>query len=102
MRLLKGIFISRPPKTKHQTFWDADVLLQFLFNLGANRCLSLSDLTLKLAMLLALISADRSSDLVKLLWNHSQFSPDRAVLTLTELRKQDRPATKALIWSSQL
>lgn len=66
------------------------MVLQFSFNLGANQCLSLSDLTLALAMLLALISAGRSSGLVKLLLNHCQFSPDRAVLNLTELRKQDR------------
>ena len=96
-RLLVGIFISSLPETKHQTFWDVDVVLLFLFNLRANQCLSLSDLTLKLAMLLALISVDRSSGLVKLSLNHSQFSPNRAVLTLTELRKQDRLATKALI-----
>ena len=90
-----SLFISRPPETKHQTFWDVDVVLLCLSNLGANQCRSLSDLTLKLAMLLVLISADRSSDLVKLFLNHSQVSPDRVVLTLTKIRKQDRQGYKS-------
>lgn len=91
VRLLKGLFINRPPKPKHQGYWDVDVVLQFLTTLGDNKSLRLSDLNLKIAMLMALISVDRSSDLVKLSLTHSQFSPGRAVFTLTELRKQVRP-----------
>ena len=54
----------------------------------------MGDLTRKLAMLLALASANRSSDLAKLSVSHCQVMPHKAVFFPTDLRKQDRPGHK--------
>ena len=93
-RVLRGAFTRRPPQPKHQAFWDVEVVLSSLRELGDNESLTLGDLSRKLAMLLALVSANRSSDLAKLSLSHCQVMPYKAVFFPTDLRKQDRPGHK--------
>ena len=65
-RLLKGAFNECPPKPKYSGTWDVAKVLQYLSSLARNESLTLTLLTKKLAMLLTLVSAHRSSDLVRL------------------------------------
>ena len=58
-RFLKGAFELRPPMPKYQFIWDANLMLNYLENFHPNEDLCLSYLTYKLAMLLALASAQR-------------------------------------------
>ena len=60
---MKGAFNTRPPRPKYTETWDVDQVLQYLITLGSNVGLSLKNLTLKLAMLMALVIADRSHKL---------------------------------------
>ena len=53
-RLLKGVFNTRPPQPRYNSTWDASIVLTWMEGLGENEDLSLSDLTLKLVMLLSL------------------------------------------------
>ena len=61
-RLLNALFNARPPQPRYVLQWDVDQVLQYIKSLGSNEFLSDKDLTFKLAMLLALASASRSSD----------------------------------------
>ena len=57
-RMLK----ERPPLPKHSTFWPMQLVLDHISSWGENNALSKQRLTWKLAMLLALCSALRSSE----------------------------------------
>jgi hypothetical protein len=59
-RLMRGIYNSRPPKP---TTWDVNKVVRYLAELGPNNTLALKHLSAKLAMLMALIQASRSSEL---------------------------------------
>ena len=63
-RFLKGVFRLRPPKRRYNFIWEPKVLLDYLESLGENRNLSLMDLSIKTASLLALITAHRLQTLV--------------------------------------
>ena len=63
-QLLKGILNSRPPQPRYPFTWDVSVAVEYIAGLGLNTSLSLKLLTQKLAMLLALTAAERSSELV--------------------------------------
>ena len=62
-RLLKGIFIDRPPLPRYSHTWNVQTVLDYLISLGNNHKLSLKQLTWKTAMLLALTRPSRSADL---------------------------------------
>ncbi|XP_038059669.1 uncharacterized protein LOC119730724 isoform X1 [Patiria miniata] len=62
-RFFKGIFGLRPPRPKYNSTWDVGKVLRFIKSLPDNRRLSLRQLTLKLAMLLALVTASRRASL---------------------------------------
>ena len=89
-RLLKGVFQQRPPKPKHSTFWSIETVLDHISSWGVNRSLSFQQLSWKLAMLLALSSASRSSDLSKLTLVGHRFSENGLVIYPSGLSKQSR------------
>ena len=66
-------------------------MLSFLHQSGDNANLSLKELTMKLAMLLALVLAHRSSDLVRLSVLRVQDLPRAVSIPLSGLAKQSRP-----------
>ena len=87
-RILKGVFQLRPPKAKYTAFWSVEQILNHLASWGDNQSLPLQKLTWKLAMLLALCSASRTSDLTKLSVRHRIFSRDKVTFYPTGLAKQ--------------
>ena len=90
-RLLKGVFNLRPPLPRYDCTWDVTKVTSYLKDLGDNEQMSLKQLTQKLAMLLALVLAHRSSGLVRLNLQGSKFTPEGVVLTQTGLAKQTKP-----------
>lgn len=65
-RFMKGVFRMKPPKPRLSSTWEVQRLLQFLSTLHPLSSLKLKQLSLKLAALLALTSAARAHELVKL------------------------------------
>ena len=63
---MKGAFSLRPPEPKYFVTWDVRHILDFLKIWSPAQSLSLKQLTLKLAMLAALITAARSSSVNKM------------------------------------
>ena len=90
-RLMKGVFNKRPPLPKYSTTWSVGTVLTYSGSLGNNSDMSLKDLSHKLATLLALVTAGRSSDLVLLSVNHFTSTLEGLKFTLSGLSKQSRP-----------
>ena len=90
-QVLKGVFNSRPPLPRYFGTWDVQVVLTFIEGLGPSRDLSLRDLSLKLAMLLALTRPSRSADLCQLKVTRRRYTPDGVIFAPAELAKQSRP-----------
>jgi integrase len=100
-RFMKGIFNSNPPTPRYSATWDVDVVLKYLSSLPENVELQLAALTHKLAMLFALCSANRCSELAALdldfcsvLTNEIRF----VIPGLTKTRRKGSP--KEVIFSA--
>ena len=96
-RFLRGVFNSRPPKPKYGVTWDTDTVLRYLEMPPDNADLNLQQLTQKLAMLLALASADRFSDLAALDVNrhYREGNGIRFVITALTKTRQSGPPLEA-------
>ena len=64
--LMSGIFNKRPPQQEYPFIWDVETVLDFLRKLPGNVLLSDKLLTLKVSMLLSLLSASRVSEITNL------------------------------------
>ena len=95
IRLLKEIANERPPQPRYSTTWDVSKVTAYLSSLGHNNMLSLKLLSKKLAMLLALISPERSSVLADLDIGRLKKQPDGFTFTLTKPRKTGDPISEA-------
>ena len=91
IRLMKGVFNSRPPEPRYSQMWEVSLVLDYIRALGPNENLSLKLLSRKLATLLALVLAHRSSDLSRLSLHGRKYSAEGVVLRLSGLAKQARP-----------
>ena len=63
IRLMRGIFNDRPPTARYSSSWDVNKVLNWLKCLSPVRDLDLRYLTLKLVMLMALVSGQRCQSL---------------------------------------
>ena len=54
---MKGIFQEKPPRPKYTKLWDVSIVLSYLQSLSPVDKLSLKELTLKLLVLILLVSA---------------------------------------------
>lgn len=59
VRLLKGVFNLRPAVPRYKEVWDVSIELRFLKALSPVASFSLKNLSLKLVMLLSLVTAQR-------------------------------------------
>lgn len=85
-RLMKGIYNSRPPAPRYTSTWDVGQVTTYLKSLGPSP--SLKHLTLKLAMLMALVDANRTSELAALDLRFKSSSPEGVSFTLAALTKK--------------
>lgn len=57
--ILKGVYNSKPPVPKYCITWDVSIVLSYIKTLPCNEDLTLKELSHKLAILIALVSADK-------------------------------------------
>ena len=81
-QLLKGISNLRPPQPRYSFSWDVSVVVEYIRGLGSNTSSSFKMLTQKLAMLFALTSAERSSELAAHDLHFRRFYPEGVVFNL--------------------
>ena len=63
---IKACYEKRPPQPKYTDFWSVQVVLDWITSLGSNTNMSLKTLSLKLTMLLLLVSAQRGQTILAL------------------------------------
>ena len=90
-RLLKGVYILRPPTLRYSSTWDVSKVTGYLKTLAPLRELSLKLLTLKTVMLCALASAQRQQTLSALDLNFRKESQDSTSFVVTDRLKTSRP-----------
>ena len=91
IRFMKAIYNLRPPCTKYQDTWDVDIVLNYLRKLPPVKELNLKQLTLKLTMLLAILSASRCQTLHYLSIKNMKQRASKFVFHFDDLLKQSRP-----------
>ena len=87
-RLMRGIYNSRPPTPQYCSTWDVAAVLSWLKDQGDNQDLSMKELSGKLSLLMALISANRTSELHALDLRFRTYSPDGVTFRLASLTKK--------------
>lgn len=95
IQFMKGVYNLKPTVPKYSCVWDVSVVLKFLNSLQCNDNLSLKDLTYKLAILIALVSADRGQSIAFLDLNILKILPSKAVFVINKLTKTSRPGKPA-------
>jgi Phage integrase family len=90
VKLMKGIFNSNPPKPKYAGTWDVDLVINFFKTAPPNSELSLIQLSRKTAMLLALVTMFRVSELAAIDSSSITFSDSGLHFSLSRLRKSQR------------
>lgn len=93
-RFMKGIFKNKPPSPRYQTTWDLNPVLTYLSSQPGPTQASLKSLTLKLTMLIALVSAQRGQSLHMLDIQFMKEGDTFFEFTLPEHIKQSRPGYK--------
>ena len=86
-KFIKGVFSLRPPEPKYFVTWDVRQVLNFLKTWAPTESLSLKQLTLKLVMLAALITAARSSSENKMDLCFRYFNPNGVLFKIPGLTK---------------
>ena len=87
---MTGVFNDRPPLPKYTSTWKVQTDLTYLESLGNNDKLSLTQLSWKTVMLLALTRPSRPADLSQLDLRRLSYSPEGATFIPTALDKQSR------------
>ena len=86
-KFMKGVFSLRPPEPKYFVTWDVRQVLDFLKTWSPVESLSLKQLTLKLVMLAALITAARSSSVNKINLCFRYFKPHGVLFKVPGITK---------------
>lgn len=86
-KLLKAVFSKRPPEPKHDYFWDADLVIDKLKELGHNEDLSLKQLSRKVVLLTALATFMRTSELASIDHSSVKTANGRLVFNILKPRK---------------
>lgn len=90
-RFLKGVFELKPSLPRYNHIWDVSVVLEHLKTIKPVDSLDLKVLTLKLTMLLCLLTGQRCQTLSKLDIKLMQKLPGKYVFTIGEKLKTTKP-----------
>lgn len=90
-RLMKGIFQEKPPRPKYTEIWNVFIVLEYLHSLSPVDTLSLKELTLKLFVLILLVSGQRGQTVHMLNIDCMFFSNNCYTFQLVGHLKQSRP-----------
>jgi hypothetical protein len=63
------MYNKKAPISRYLSFWEVDSVIEFLISLGPNSDLTFKNLSMKLAMLLALSSLCRVSELANIIYS---------------------------------
>ena len=85
--LLNGCYNLNPPRPRYNSAWDPDTVIKYLSALGDNQFISISALTHKTAVLLALASLLRVSELASISLISVNFSVKGVSFSLLKPRK---------------
>ena len=83
-RLMKGIFQLRPPRPRYKEIWDVNVVFAHLRKLAPSNVICLKDLTMKVCILIALISAQRVQSLLLLNLKNMVVKANSIVFTIDD------------------
>lgn len=92
IRFMKGVYNLRPSEPKYCKTWDVSNVLGYLRKLSPIKFISLKDLTLKLVMLIAIITASRVQSLHLLTLNGLEKNFHSYTIFFDGLLKQNRPS----------
>ena len=95
-RFLRGMFAERPSLPRYKTIWDVNTVLKYLKGIQIDKDLTLRDLTLKLTMLLALLSGQRCHTLHLLSLEGMSLKAQQCTFKISEPIKTTKPGSKAL------
>lgn len=90
-RVVKGVFENRPSLPKYQEAWDVDTVVEYLETWAEVEKLNLKHLTLRLVMLLALVSGQRGQTLHTLQVNDVKVMKDKCTFVYSSVLKQSKP-----------
>ena len=93
-RLMKGIFQEKPPRPKYTEIWDVSIVLSHLRSLSPVDKLSLKELTLKLVVLILLVSGQRGRTVHLLSIDHMVPMNNCYTFQIVDHLKQSRPGVK--------
>jgi hypothetical protein len=94
IRFMKGVYNLRPSVSRYCRTWDVDIVLKYLRTLSPVKELSFKDLTLKLVMLIAIISAQRAQTLHLLEVVNMVKRSTAFIFSIVETVKQSRPGSR--------
>lgn len=83
-RFFKGLTNLRPSKRKYDCTWDPKIVLDYFCSLESNENLSISDLSLKLACLLALVTGQRMQTLSKINIDNIEIDSERIEIKIPD------------------
>lgn len=92
-RFMKGVYNKRPTLPRYEVTWDVDVMLKFLCTLSPVNMLTLKNLTLKLTMILSLLTAQRTQTLHLMDINDCTVNNDELIIKVTKLIKTSKPGS---------
>lgn len=95
VRFMKGVFEKRPPHPRYNKIWDVSLVLKYLTSLDPVETLTLKDLTLKLLMLLLLVTGQRGQSIHLLNIVTMHLSDTSCVFNLTSHIKTSKPGKPA-------
>ena len=78
-RFMKGVYELRPTFPKHKEIWDVKILLYYFHHQDCAAALTLKDLTLKVTILLLLLSGQRCQTIHYLSIDQMHKSADKYV-----------------------
>lgn len=89
-RFLKSVFQQRPPASRYSEVWDVKDVLTFLSSIQTSVC-SLKDLSIKLVLLMSLVTAQRGQTLHLLSLDKLSDNDSELVFRFNSLLKQSKP-----------
>ena len=98
-RFVRGVYNMSPPVPRYTEVWDVRIVLNFLRSWAPVSTLGLRDLTYKLCMLIALLSAQRCQSLHLLRIYNMTLKADSVVFTIQDLIKQSKPGKTGLTFT---
>ncbi|XP_045023289.1 uncharacterized protein LOC116935744 isoform X2 [Daphnia magna] len=102
VKLMKGAYNKMPPAPKYAGFWDVNLVINYIISLGPNDGLSLAALSSKLAVLLALSSLCRVSELANIVKDSIVIDDEQAKFSLSAPRKSQRASPLQVITLKKL